>query len=135
MEELFQGDVEVLADAFHISAIDVFDSFVGVAESGADGLVNKHDVVVFGPGVIVSRYLVWLHVAGDESEGAEFEEVAELAGGAGAAVEPDEDGDVGELRLWSVLFAVEDELEDGVAFVDVEVASAYGAVVEVGFDV
>jgi hypothetical protein len=41
-------------------------------------LVDKDNVVVFGPAVVVSFDIVGLHVGSGESEGAQLKEISEL---------------------------------------------------------
>ncbi len=96
-KEFFQGNIKVIGDTSHIGTIDILESLISISQASTNRLIDKDHVVVFGPAVIISDDIIGLHVGSDESVGSTFEEVTELAGGTGAAVEPEDDGVVGDL--------------------------------------
>lgn len=78
-KQLLQSVVKVISDATHVGAENILDGLVGITQPSSDGLVNKNYVEVFGPAVIISYDVVWLHVGCDESVRSALEEVAQLA--------------------------------------------------------
>ena len=95
-------------------------------------MVDEEDVVVVSPCEFVSLYLEGLAGAGFYVEGAQFEHVAQLAGGTRATVEPDDGRNIFELILGDVLLTIEEEGQGGVAFFDGEVARHGHSTVVVG---
>ena len=95
-------------------------------------MINEKDVVIVGPGEFVSLYLEGLAGAGFYAEGAQFEHIAQLAGGTRSAVEPDDGGDIFELVLRGILLAIEEESQGGVAFLNGEVSRHGNSAVVIG---
>jgi hypothetical protein len=129
--EFLEGLVEVVGQLAHVGNVGVGVAGVGIAETGAHGLVHEQDVVVAGPCVLVAGDGEGSGVSGADVERAELEEVSKLTGGTGSSVEPDDGGDTLELFLGGAFLAEEEEGECGASLVDAEVARHDSAVVVV----
>ena len=146
-EQFFESIVKIISNTGHVGAVDFRDCFgvviwlihikglIGITETSSDGLVNKNNVVVFGPTVIVFFDIIGLHVGSSESEGAQLEEITELTWGARSSIEPENDWVISDFRLCGVLSSIEHEGEYWVSLVNIEISGSDNAIVEVGIDV
>lgn len=101
--------VKIIGDFLHIFAVGAGMGGIGVAHAGSNGLINEDDIVLFDPGVVILHDFVGRHSGGSDEMRPELHEVAELAGGAWSAVEPNDGGVILECIPRCALPAVEDE--------------------------
>lgn len=107
--ELLESVVEISSDLVHIFRIYVRVIGVCVAQSCADRLVHKQNVVILRPGVFVASDIIGTSFAFANPEGAELHQITQLTSGTWSSVEPDDGGDCVELFSVDALLAIEDE--------------------------
>ena len=127
--------VEISCNFIHVLAVRSWVVVgIGIAETGSDRLVDKEDIVVDCPGVVVSHYLPGSHVGRFDKIGSQLHKIAKLAGGARPSVEPNDGGHIFEFVLAESFLSIEDEGQPGPSLVDVEVSAVDNSGVVVGRD-
>jgi len=89
--------------------VGVLEEWISVAESGSYRLVDKQQVVLLHPCIVIPDDLVGLGSVGHYPERPELHEVAELARRTRTSVEPDKCWILLNIRQLGSLFTVEDE--------------------------
>lgn len=137
--EFMEGVVEIggnlcvrRTNTGHVVDVRVSHGGVGIGQTRPDGLVHEQDIVLSHPGPVVPHDLVGLGIVGDEPEGTQLHEVAELAGRAGASVEPDQGRIFLHVGETDILLPVEDERQSGGSPAGAEVPALDGSCVSLG---
>ena len=73
--KIAQSYPEVIGNISHGFTVNVRKIGVSVAEAGSYGLINKQDIILSSPSVIISDDLVGLHVSGLDEVGSQLHEV------------------------------------------------------------
>lgn len=114
--QLFQSLIEIIRHFIHISDICFGKIGIRIAQSCAYRLVNKDDVIIFHPRVVVAYDIEGFEATCFQPEGTQLEEIPLLAWGTWSSIQPKDGRDFVQFALLCLLFAVEDESEGGLAF-------------------
>ncbi len=130
-KQFFESIIKIISNASHVSAVYFWNCvnvlvwlfhikrFIGITEPSTDRLVNKNNVVILGPTIIIFFYIVRLHVSSRQSEGSQLKQITELTWGTRTSIQPENYWVLSYLALCSVLSSVKHKGEDWVSFVNI----------------
>lgn len=119
--ELPKSEVEIISKVGLVGHVDVRESRIGIGEACSDGLINKDDVVILDPSVIIPDDLIGTLGGFDDPERTQFHQVAELTRRTRASIEPKYSGDGIDLTPLESLLSVEDEPQGRSALIHLKV--------------
>jgi hypothetical protein len=119
--ELLQGEVEIIGKVGLVGHVDIREGRIGIGETCSDGLVNKDDVVILYPGVVIPDYLIRTLGRFGDPEWPQFHQVTQLTRGSRSTIEPEDSGDSIDLAPLESLLSVEDEAEGRATLVHLQV--------------
>lgn len=80
---------KIIGHIRHIFTVDIWEAGVGIAQACSNWLINKQDIIILDPGVIILDNFIRSHYGWLYKVGTKLHEIAQLTGRSWSSIKPD----------------------------------------------